>query len=298
MRDTRRSRVVLSLLLVVSLTIVVVGLRGAGDGAREGAAGVFGPLESAAAAIVRPVSDFIGSIRTLGSKDEQIAALQAENDALRTELNTSEYARTRARELDELLHVAGLGRYRTVPAQVVATGPAQGFGRTVTIDAGTLDGIKVDQTVLSGQGMVGKVVAVASTTAVVQLLTDPTSTVGARLEGSARVGLLSGNGDPDELTLAMLDQRSSLTVGDRLVSKGSAGGDPYVPGVPLGVITSLGGMPGGSGRVATVQPYADLTALDLVGVVVEPPRTDPRDALLPPVPSPATSSTSTSGTGS
>ena len=45
------------------------------------------------------------------------------------------------------------------------------------------------------------------------------------------------------------------------------------------------GTPGSLTRTAVVQPYVDFTSLDLVGVVVEPPRTDPRDAVLPPKPS-------------
>ncbi len=300
MRDTRRSRVVLSLLLVVSLTLVVLSLRGGGDGLRSGASGIFGPVENAAAAVVRPVSDFLSSLGSLGSKDEQIAALQAENDELRQQLNTTEYARSRAQQLDDLLRVAGLGRYRTVPAQVIATGPAQGFGRTVTIDGGTIDGLEVDQTVMNGQGMVGKIVAVNATTAVVQLISDANSTVGARLEGSARVGLLNGTGAADELELTLLDQNSSLEVGTRLVSRGADAGDTlYAPGVPLGVVTAVGGMPGGSGITATVRPYADLGQLDLVGVIVDKPRTDPRDSVLPPVPaSSPSSSASTSPSGS
>ncbi len=296
MRDTRRSRVVLSLLLVVSLTLVVLGLRGGGDAARGAAAGIFGPIENAAATIVRPVSDFIASIGSLGSKDEQIAALQQRNDALQQQLAASDYVRTRAEELDAMLRVAGLGQYRSVPAQVIAIGPAQGFAWTVTIDAGSHDGLKPEMTVLNGQGLVGKTVSVTATTAVVQLLVDATSTVGARLEGSNKLGLLNGTGDAHTMQLTMLDTMAAVKVGDRLV-KWATPDSPYVAGVPLGVVTEVGGTPSGTGQVAVVQPYVDVMALDLVGVVVESPRTDPRDTVLPPKPS-ASPSTSTSPSGS
>ena len=66
---------------------------------------------------------------------------------------------------------------------------------------------------------------------------------------------------------------------------GSQGGTPYVPGVPIG--RGRGGPAARPGRrpgSRSVEPYVDFTALDLVGVVVEPPRTDPRDAVLPPKP--------------
>lgn len=297
MRDTRRSRVVLSVLLVLSLTIVVLGLRGGGDDARDAGSGIFGPVESAAAAIVSPVRDFLSSITSLGSKDDQIATLQAENDRLRTELNTSQYARARAQELDDLLGIAGTGQYRIVPAQVVAYAAVQGFGRAVTISAGSIDGVTVDQTVINGQGLIGKVVSVARTTSVVQLITDATSTVGGRLEASPRRAVVNGTGDPSTLSMSMLDPLSTLSVGQRLVTSSPT----FAPGVPIGTVTAVGGMPGGSGRTATVTPFADLTALDLVGVIVDPPRTDPLDSVLPPAPSPSVSadpSASTSPSGS
>ena len=46
----------------------------------------------------------------------------------------------------------------------------------------------------------------------------------------------------------------------------------------------MSGTPGSQTRTAVVAPYVDFTSLDLVGVVVEPPRKDPRDAVLPPKP--------------
>jgi rod shape-determining protein MreC len=86
------------------------------------------------------------------------------------------------------------------------------------------------------------------------------------------------------LDLRLLDGQSTVSAGDRLVSFGSQGDRPYVPGVPVGDVVSVQGTPGSQTRTATVRPYVDFTSLDLVGVVVEPPRTDPRDAVLPPRP--------------
>jgi rod shape-determining protein MreC len=283
---------VLSVLLVVSLTLVVLNLRGGNEGLRGSAAGIFGPIENAAGAIVRPVSNFISSITSLGSQQDQIASLKAQNDQLQQQLEASAYIAGRAQQLDDLLHVAGLGRYTIVPAQVVAIGPAQGFGWTITIDAGSRDHIKPEMSVIAGTGLAGKVVSVTATTAVVQLITDATSTVGARLEGSNRIGLLNGTGNPDSLQLQMLDQLNPVKVGDRLV-KALTPNSPYVAGIPLGVVSSVGG----AGQLATVTPYVDVTALDVVGVVVAGPRTDPRDALLPPIPSPSGSPSQSASPG-
>jgi rod shape-determining protein MreC len=169
---------------------------------------------------------------------------------------------------------------------VIAIGSAQTFSWTVTIDAGTRDGVRADMTVLDGDGLVGRVKTAGPSTATVLLAVDPESSVGVRLEGSLEVGFTTGQGIEDDgaLDLRLLDGQSTVAPGDRLVTFGSQGDTPYVPGVPVGAVRSVQGSPGSQTRTAVVAPYVDFTALDLVGVVVEPPRSDPRDAVLPPRP--------------
>jgi rod shape-determining protein MreC len=296
MRDTKRTRTILGLLLLTSLTVMVLSLRGGGGGARDTASGFFGPVENAASAVVRPVRDFLSSISSLGSKDQQITDLQRQVDALQQQLTTTEYDRNRAQELNDLLHLAGAGQYRTLPAQTIAYGPAQGFAWTVTIDVGSRDGVKLDQSVVNGKGLVGRVVATTASTATVALLVDATSTVGARVESSMEVGFLNGTGDPRSLELQLLDPFAPVAVGDRLVSYGVKGG-AYAPGIPLGTITSVEGTPGQLTRIAKVEPFVDVTSLDLVGVIVQPPRENPRDTVLPPKPTPSPSPSASAGAG-
>jgi rod shape-determining protein MreC len=302
-RDTHRTRVLLALLLVTSVLLLVVDRRGSDgsplSGLRNAAAAVFGPVEQVASAIARPVSDAVDGVGNLGDGEARADRLATENDRLRTRLRTSELARKRAAELDALLHLSGAGRYRVVPAQVIAIGAAQSFSWTVTVDAGTRDGIHPDMTVLNGDGLVGRVKTAGPATATVLLAIDPDSSVGVRLEGSLEVGFTTGQGAADHgaLDLRLLDGQSIVAPGDRLVSFGSQGERPYVPGVPIGTVTSVQGTPGSQTRTATVRPYVDFTALDLVGVVVEPPRTDPRDSVLPPRPTDLPTGTAAPGGG-
>lgn len=280
----------LALLLVTSVSLITIDYRGGDrsplDGLRSLAAAVFGPVEQVAAAIAGPVSDAVDSVSRLGEGSDEVDRLRRENEELTRRLRTSKLDRNRAAELDELLRLAGAGRYRVVPAQVIAIGSAQSFSWTVTIDAGTGDGIHPDMTVLNGDGLVGRVKTAGPSTATVLLAVDPDSSVGVRLEGSMEVGFTTGQGigDGGDLDLRLLDGQSTVVRGDRLVTFGSQGDTPYVPGVPVGVVRSVQGTPGSQTRTAVVDPYVDFTALDLVGVVVEPPRKDPRDAVLPPRP--------------
>jgi rod shape-determining protein MreC len=289
-RDTRRTRVLLVLLLLTSISLITIDYRGGEksplDGLRSLAAALFGPVEQVSSAIASPVGGAVEKVSKLGSGTGDVARLDKENKALRRDLRTSRLARNRAAELDAMLRLAGTGRYKVVPAQVIAIGAAQTFSWTVTIDAGTRDGIRPDMTVLNGDGLVGRVKIAGPSTATVLLAIDPDSSVGVRLEGSMEVGFTTGQGAArgSDLDLRLLDGQSSVSRRDRLVSFGSQGDRPYVPGVPVGEVVSVRGTPGSQTRTARVRPYVDFTSLDLVGVVVQPPRTDPRDAVLPPRP--------------
>lgn len=297
MRDTRRTRVVLAVLLLTAFTLITLDARG-GDGSvlertRSGLQSVFGPIERAAAAVVRPVSDFLDGLTSINSNQQRIDELEADNDSLRSQLLTNEYDQARIEELDKLLNLAGLGRYEVAPAQVIAVAAGRGYARAVTIDAGSNDGIKLDQTVINGDGLVGRVIEVGPTTATVLLLADPTFTVGARMAGTLESGAVTGQG-VDPLALELFNPQAALASGDLLVTLGSRAGRPFVPGVPIGEVVSVTPTPGALTRSATVRPFANLTALDLVGVIVEPPRRDPRDSVLPPSPTPTPSDTGTS----
>ena len=130
---------------------------------------------------------------------------------------------------------------------------------------------------LNGQGLVGTVTSVSATTATVLLTTDASVTVGVRLAGTGQIGVVSGTGKSMTgsglLRLQVFDVNAILHVGQELVTFGSAGGRPYVPGVPVGVITRLEGTSSSLTREALVRPFAGDTALGVVGVVVVPPRT-------------------------
>jgi rod shape-determining protein MreC len=291
-QQRRRPRTLLAVLLVLALALVIVDLTsgsgGATDQARGTAAAVLGPAERATSGLFRALGDAGHGLT--GSSRHRLDRLQRENDALRLAGRTDQDTRRRVGELDALLRVAGLGQYRVVPARVVAMSGPGDERRMATLDAGSRDGIRRDLTVLSGQGLVGRVVRVAPTTCDVLLLTDPSFSVGVRLQATGLIGVATGS-PRGQLALRLLDAQTRVGPGARLVTLGSAGGSPFVPGVPVGEIGVVRTAPGTLSRSGTVSAYVDPATVDLVGVVVQPPRTDPRDALLPPRPKSAPSAT-------
>ena len=287
MRDTRESRLLLVLLVAIAFALITVDIRGGEEsplnGARQAAASVFGPVENGVATAVDPIGNAIGAVRDSGERHSRIAELERQNAALELKLGSDDRTRSRATELDKMLKTAGAGQYGIKGAQVIAIGAAQGFSWTVTIDAGSNDGISRDMTVLNGDGLVGRVTTVAASTATVLLANDPDFTVGTRMEGTDELGFATGQGGRD-LRVQLLNGKAVVKEGDRLVTFGSHGDQPFVPGVPVGEITRVDPSNGDLTRTVQVRPYVGFTRLDIVGVVVQPPRENPRDTVLPPKP--------------
>jgi rod shape-determining protein MreC len=299
---SRRTRIILSVLVVASLSFVILDLRG-GDGpfssARSAVSSIIGGIQTGAAVIFSPITGASEWWSTQVSQSGQIRELTAENERLNSALVSSQNDIARADQLDALLRVASVGRYRVTPAEVIAVGPSQDFAWTVTIDAGTLDGLEEDMTVINGDGLVGRVLKVYNSTATVVLIVDPVSSVGGRVAGSQEIGIVSGTGRQNSLEFQLLDPLGEVNPGDAVVTFGSKDGRPYAPGLPIGEVVDVTGSAGQLARIATVMPYANMSQLSVVGVVVKPPRDDPRDSVLPnapvatPTPTPTPTTTST-----
>ena len=295
MRDTRRSRIILAILVLLSITLIVFDLRGGDSGPtrplRVAGETVLGSAERAMAGVVLPVRGLLESLGGLNEADQRIAALEADNARLQAELDTIANDRARVADLEALLGLVSVNDYDAVPAQVIAVGPAQGFAWTVTIDAGSRDGVERDMWVISGAGLVGRTIDVGPTTSTVLLVVDATSSVGGRLAGTSQIGIVSGTGRQDALTMQLLDPLAAVDVGDVVVSFGSEGGRPYAPGIPIGTVAEMRGTEGQLTRSAILVPYADVSRLDIVGVILRAPETAPRSTLAP------TSAPTTEGAG-
>jgi rod shape-determining protein MreC len=277
------------LLVAIAFALITVDIRGGKDspvdGARHAAAAVFGPIENGVASAVDPVGNAIAAVRDSGERHDRLTELEQENAALKAELGSDSRDRSRLRQFEKMLATAGAGQYKIKGAQVVGIGAAQGFSWTVTLDVGANDGIERDMTVLNGDGLVGRVTTVGPETATVLLASDPDFTVGTRMEDGDELGFASGQGDRP-LRVQLLNGKAKVEKGDRLVTFGSQGDKPFVPGVPVGVVQRVDPAGGDLTRTVYVTPFVSFTQLDIVGIVVQGPGKDPRDSVLPPKPKP------------
>jgi rod shape-determining protein MreC len=285
MRDARRTRVVLVVLLTAALALIALSYTDSSNpvlrDVRSAGSSVFGGAEHAAKSVT-------GAFRSSGGSSSQVASLQQQVLQLRADLSEARLSQADYTELRKMLLVAGAGRYRVLAASVIAVG--LGYQQTVTLDVGSKDGVRPQETVLNGEGVVGYVTSVSATTSTVLLASDGSAVVGVAVAPSGQLGWVTGPGKVAGggglMHLQMLSSAAVLKPGDQLVTAASVDDKPYVPGVPVGVVTKLVVSNGALTAAALIRPYVDFGALGVVGVVIVPPGHDPRFAALPPLPHP------------
>ena len=282
-----RGRLLIIVLLVTSLFLITLDLRGVQviDGLRTGTQTALTPVQKAGSWLVSPFRNFLSDVTHLGRIRNQMEKLTAENEKLRLTLQNRKTADAQLKQLKGVLNLAGTAGYEVVNAKVISQGSTTSFTQTITIDAGTSSGVRANMTVLSGYGLVGVVKYAYRDSALVQLASDPAFKIGARIAGTQQIGILSGQGTRKGV-LQLLDNTTQVRKGDALLARGSQNGRPFVPGVPIGEVTSVDNSPGAVTQTADVKFYTNFSTLGVVAVVVSGSSADPRDSLVPPKPRP------------
>ncbi|ASY20239.1 rod shape-determining protein MreC [Candidatus Planktophila vernalis] len=282
-----RTRLLLIILIVTALFLITLDLRGVAvlDGARQGTQAILSPFQKAGNFILTPVKNFVTDVTHLGRTRNQIEKLRADNAKLKADLINRKNADAQLKQLESILDLAGTAGYKVVNAKVISQGSSQSFSQTVTIDIGSNAGIKKNMTVLSQTGIAGVVKDVFPTTALVMLATDPSFKIGVRIAGTQQIGILSGRGSRSG-SLQLLDNLTTVNVGDVLLARGSVANRPFVPGVPVGYVTAVDNSAGEIAQSGTVRYYTNFGGLGVLAVVVAASSTNPGDALVPPKPVP------------
>jgi rod shape-determining protein MreC len=281
--DSRRTRLVLGVLLVIAIALITLDFRdGGASPARSGGADIFGPIERVSHDVTNPVASLFDSVTGGPSAQNTIANLQQENAKLRAELSSDQLSKAAKQQLSQLLQMDA-GGYRIMAATVIAAGGD--YSDTVTLDVGRSDGITTNETVLNGSGFVGTVTQVSEDTSTVLLADDASSLLGVQLESSGEIGSAAGTGKSmsgsDMLRLTLFDANTVLAPGQVIDTYASVGDQPEVPGVPVGTIISVQRSSGSLTQTALVRPFVNFTTLGVVGVVVQVPKHNPRVSILP-----------------
>lgn len=280
-KQVRRRRAVLALLVVVSL-ILLTAYFGESAGSplhsvQRGVVQVLSPVQEGASRALKPVRDFFGWFGdTLHAKKER-DQLKQQRDDLLTKVAGYEVALEQNKEFRALLALPssiGLDRFEQHTARIIGRAPNNLLLDTIEINAGSGDGVRVGQPAIADGGLVGHVTTVTSGNAIVTLITDPSSTVAAKVLNSASAGetgvLKPSVGDPLDMLVQLLPRNARIRTDDIVVTAGTTDPDLpslYPPNIPIARVTKADPEELSVDQQIHVAPIADLRHIDFVVVL-------------------------------
>lgn len=267
-RTNGRPRRVRLLLLLVLACAGLVGLS---------ASGVLTPLEDIAALPINWLTqrltgsaiDYQASLddsddpevlrQRIAELEEQLARIQAEVISLRE--ISSDYERL-ARLLD---YTSSIQDQEFVAADVIGVDQESSV-RSILINRGTRDGIRVGMPVVTDLGLVGRIFNVSANFSRVQLIGDRNSSISGRLQQTRAEGSIQGRGlITGNLEMLHIDPDAEVIVGDLVITSGLGGNMP--PDVVIGQVSSRRNFESELSQQAEVRSFIDFSTLEFVLVV-------------------------------
>lgn len=274
-KQVRRRRAVLALLIVGSFVLLTITYGQGSNGLQRGVSTIFSPVQSVSDRALKPARDLVDWFdKTFDARGEN-SRLKSELITARTQAVAGQEALQENKQLRKLVELdrgpaLASSPYKEVIGRVIARSPTV-WHSSVGIDVGSGDGVHVDDPVISGDGVVGRIASVEPGSSQVMLLTDHESAISAKVLPAGAQGVVKPEvGNPEDLILDFIDSTKLVHGGQTVVTAGwRAQGlaSLFPPGLPLGEVTKASIIEQEAKEQVQVRPYADLRNLDLVQVL-------------------------------
>ena len=279
-KQVRRRRAVLALLIVGSFALLSATYGQDSRGFQRGVSSIFSPVQSVADRALKPARDLVGWFdKTFDARGEN-SRLKAQLIKAREQAVAGQVALQENGQLRKLVELDGSpalasSAYEEVTGRVIARSPTV-WRSSVGIDVGSSDGVHVDDPVISGDGVVGRIASAESGSSQVMLLTDHESAITAKVVPAGVQGVIKPEvGNPEDLILDFIDSTGKEISGMAVVTAGwrAQGLASHFPaGLPVGEVTRASIFEQEANQQVHVRPYADLRNLDFVQVLTGGPR--------------------------
>jgi rod shape-determining protein MreC len=270
---------VVGVLVLASLVLISLSFRSGEDGpvssVQSAGATALRPFVVGLERVAQPFRDVYGWADSLLSARSEAEELRAEVQELRQRAIQSEFALQENVYLRELLDYIDGPRFPDdfdpVPAEVTGR-PNGAFTQAIIIAAGSKNGIRVNDPVVTADGLVGIVIRVAPRSARIQLLTDEEAAASAIDLRTGATGIVRhARGTRETLVLDRVRKQDVVRRGNEIVTAGWRAGtlsSLYPKGIPIGKVTSVGQTDTDLFQQVQVDPYVDFGSLDAVLVLV------------------------------
>ncbi len=270
MRNRRKLHV--TVISICTVILVVMGIsfatRGSSSASGNVLGGVFSPVQDFFSSIGNGVSGFFGFVFDMKDFQQENLELKDQVDQLSARVRELEAYEKENERLRQMLDFkASSGERDIVGCEIIAKDPGNWF-YSFTIDKGSDDGISVNDTVMSGYGLVGRVSEVGASWAKVQTIVDTDSSVGALVTRTQEYAIVDGDltlADKGQCTMSALVKDTSLILGDVVVTSGL--GDVFPEGILIGTVAEIKSDSMGYSQYAVIDMAVDLKKIQEVMVI-------------------------------
>ena len=238
-------------------------------------------VQSPVTTVSSAVTNYFQSISSLRSAQSERDELKQRVEELEVELQNTKSLTDENKRLKSLLELKENSKYKVLPAQIIGRDASVWFDTSI-INRGSLDGVKLNMTVVTNGGLVGRITAVSPLTAQVDLITRDKSGVGAvigELDSSNTIGVITGSGKREILEMGYVPGSVEVQVGEMVYTTGQDG--IYPAGLKLGEVSEIRAGSATVPQQIFVKPSAGLSGMQEVGVLLyePPPRPKYEEAL-------------------
>jgi rod shape-determining protein MreC len=257
-----RSISVAIVLLIVSLSILSYSAARLSETGllRKMVLEIAAPVEDAINLSLKSLHDAWNRYLFLVGIEDECRRLRRENAVLNELLNSYREGHLEGIRLRKLLDIRDGLNHRVVAARVIDNDRTSLF-KTLLINKGTTEGLRVGLPVFADQGVVGRVIETSWHASRVLILIDENSNIDALIQRSRAQGILQGAGSAG-CNLKYISRAENVQTGDVVLSSGLAGVFPK--GLLLGVVTGTSGGEGGLFQKIDVAPAVDFGRLEEV----------------------------------
>jgi rod shape-determining protein MreC len=271
MPPSRRNRIIIIVIIILCITVVTLYVRESDTGPLHKIQNFFldlvSPVSNLFSKIFRPVKDGIVNLFHLPSLSKEKRELQKEVESLRRGAAESKELEAQVVELKRLLRWSEENaQLETVGADIVGQSPSN-WRRLMIVNKGSSSGVKKYMSVVTEEGLVGRIISVGSRSSVVQLITDSRSGVGARDLRNRETGIVEGRNE-ETMRLVPMNEEAVMQVGDVAVTSGLGGTCP--PGIAIGRVVEVKKRSEGLARLVEVRPFVRFSRLDKVLIIITP----------------------------
>ena len=260
-----RAFALLGTVAAVCLLLLTLQMRGHIAGASDALAVVTTPIQSVLARVNRTAFGLWSTYRDWKNVRAENRRLREETQTLRVNALRVTETTEENRRLRRLLALKESMPLATLSGEVIAR-EWGGWVRSLTVNRGRGDRVLRLTAVIGPDGLIGRVVDVRPGASIVQVLTDPTSTVGGHAVRARTQGIVEGEPRGTMRFKYMARDGAGIQVGDLVVTSGAGGLFPR--GIPIGRVRAIDDRGSALFHYAQLTPAVDFARIDEVLLIV------------------------------